>query len=433
MRKFLTSIIALALLGASAFAQKAELKWYGFVRNYFAYDSRECSAGTEDLYFYMPKDENVVDGTDLNAIPSFRFAALTSRLGVDVVGYELDGYRIGGKIEADFYSGVSGVTGTAALRLRQAFVTVAKDGRSWKIGQAWHPMAADLPDIFSLESGAPFGPFSRTPQVTFEQNLSKALSLSAAAIWQMQYASNGPKFADGKYSSAMSADYIKYGCTPEIYLALNLKTQKGGLFRLGADILSIKPRNYSYNLLSGKADTKVDDRLTTFSARFYAQQKMGDWTGKANITYAQDGSHMNLTGGYGVSAVKSDGSWKYTASSSINVWTTFTRKKKDSPWQPQILLGYSKQLGSAESLASDFSLKYPGSASFFAKNGPDKLAQMYRIQPDILYNLGKFQIGLEYMFTSVQFGKAETGSVLATQNLHWISNHRIQTMVKYNF
>ena len=36
------------------------------------------------------------------------------------------------------------------------------------IGQAWHPMAADMPDIFSLEAGSPFGPFNRSPQVNFE-------------------------------------------------------------------------------------------------------------------------------------------------------------------------------------------------------------------------------------------------------------------------
>ena len=37
---------------------KQHFKPYGFIRNYFTYDSRECIAGTGDLYFYMPKDED---------------------------------------------------------------------------------------------------------------------------------------------------------------------------------------------------------------------------------------------------------------------------------------------------------------------------------------------------------------------------------------
>ena len=30
-------------------------KFYGFVRNYMAYDSREAVAGTGDLFFYLPQ------------------------------------------------------------------------------------------------------------------------------------------------------------------------------------------------------------------------------------------------------------------------------------------------------------------------------------------------------------------------------------------
>ena len=219
--KCFSAAVLATLLSVSAFAQdtKPQLKWYGFVRNYFAFDTRESSAGTEDLFYYMPKDKKSgVHGEDLNAGASFRYAALTSRLGLDVIGYEFDGYKVGGRIETDFYSGVSGVTGTAQLRLRQAYVTLAKDGRRWKLGQAWHPMAADLPDIFSLESGAPFGPFSRTPQVTFDGKLSDMVSLTASAIWQMQYTSTGP--------AGNSADYIKYSCVPELYLGLNFKKGK---------------------------------------------------------------------------------------------------------------------------------------------------------------------------------------------------------------
>ena len=100
MKKTIILLASALLIASSAFAQEAakpQFKWYGFVRNYFAFDTRESSAGTEDLYYYMPKDQNIVDGQDLNGIPSFRYAALTSRLGLDVLGYEVGGYSVGAK------------------------------------------------------------------------------------------------------------------------------------------------------------------------------------------------------------------------------------------------------------------------------------------------------------------------------------------------
>ena len=405
------------LLAGNAFAEEApatasqaasHFKFYGFIRTYFAFDTRESSAGTEDLYFYMPKDEKIVNGEDLNAIPSFRFAALTSRAGVDVSGYEFGGYKIGAKIEADFYCGVSGVTGTAQLRLRQAYATVAKDGRSWKIGQAWHPMAADLPDIFSLESGAPFGPFSRTPQVTFDGRLSDRLSLTASAIWQMQYTSTGP---DGN-----SANYIKYSCTPEIYLGINYKGDNG-LFRFGADMLSIKPRNYN-----SAGTAKVSDRITTFNFFEYGQYKAGDWMLREKVTFANDGSHFNMIGGYGVSSINSDGSWSYSATRNLSGWFTAQYKSKDTNWSPAILLGFAKPMGTSKDIVGDF----------WCKNSASTVAQMFRLQPEVVYNLGKLAIGLEYMATAVQYGKANK-RMLATDNLHWVLNNRIQMMVKYTF
>ena len=171
-------ILAAALVLCSTSLSAQNYKWYGFIRNYYTLDTRECVSGTEDFFMYLPKDQAInANGDDLNATTSFRFAALTSRLGLDVTGYEINGWNVGAKIETDFYSGVSGVTGTATLRLRQAFLTMAKNNLTLKMGQAWHPMAADMPDVISLNTGAPFGPFSRTPLVQADVKLSDAFTL----------------------------------------------------------------------------------------------------------------------------------------------------------------------------------------------------------------------------------------------------------------
>lgn len=400
-------------------------EFHGFIRSYFAFDTRESLAGTEDLFYYMPKDVNVsAAGEDLNDQMSFRFAALTSRVWVDVKGFKFGAYDIGGRIEADFYAGLNGVTGTAQLRMRQAFVSLARDGRVWKIGQTWHPMAADLPDIFSLETGAPFGPFNRSPQVNFDWKINDWFGLTAAALWQMQYTSTG--------LAGASADYIKYSLTPECYLGINFYTKKS-LFRIGGDILSIKPRwnNATWDSANKKwnndATAKVKDRLTTYNAFVYAQTKADNWTFKGKVTYAQDGGHMNLVGGYGVTSIMDDGiSWNYTPTQTISGW--FTAMAKFGAWQPQILLGYLENFGCYKGIINNPLVTAP----FYQKNNAGTLARMARIQPELIYNLGKLQFGIEYMLTAAHYGTADAYKH-ATTDLHWVLNHRVQALVKFNF
>ena len=406
-------ILAIALLAASlnAGAQDAQFKWYGFIRNYAVADSRESVYGTEDFFYYLPKDRNVVDGQDLNSQRTFAFAAITSRLGLDVTGYEIEGWKVGAKLEADFYAGVSGVTGTALFRLRQAFLTMNKNAFSLKVGQAWHPMAADMPHVFALNTGAPFGPFSRTPQATVDLKLSNELTLTASALWQMQYTSAGPNGA--------SADYIKYAGTPEVYLGLGYKAN-GFAAKAGVDVLSIKPRH-------DDGHQKVSDRITTVSPFLYAEYSKGLFSVKAKTIFAQAGEHMNLNGGYGVTSVTADGSYEYAPTRNSSSWVSFSYGKKA---QFVLFGGYVRNFGTAKELISS-----DKNHLFFSKNSFSNMNRMFRVSPEFIYNLGKVAFGLEYELTGVQYGTFGTNDVrgLATENLHWIRNHRLQLMVKYTF
>lgn len=406
-------ILAIALLAASlnAGAQDAQFKWYGFIRNYAVADSRESVYGTEDFFYYLPKDRNVVDGQDLNSQRTFAFAAITSRLGLDVTGYQIEGWKVGAKLEADFYAGVSGVTGTALFRLRQAFLTMNKNAFTLKVGQAWHPMAADMPHVFALNTGAPFGPFSRTPQATVDLKLSNELTLTASALWQMQYTSAGPGGA--------SADYIKYAGTPEVYLGLGYKAN-GFAAKAGVDVLSIKPRH-------DDGHQKVSDRITTVSPFLYAEYSKGLFSVKAKTIFAQAGEHMNLNGGYGVTSVTADGSYEYAPTRNSSSWVSFSYGKKA---QFVLFGGYVRNFGTAKELISS-----DKNHLFFSKNSFSNMNRMFRVSPEFIYNLGKVAFGLEYELTGVQYGTFGTNDVrgLATENLHWIRNHRLQLMVKYTF
>ena len=448
---------------------KNNFKFYGFIRNFFAFDTRESVASLGDLFYYLPKDVAMnEDGSqDLNAQTSFRFLALTSRLGVDVSGYKVGRTSFGAKVETDFYAGLTGSSGTAQLRLRQAYMTVgwdnlkmARDGKAavtLKLGQAWHPMAADQPHVLALETGTPFNPFSRTPQVLMDASLGRHFIISAGALWQMQYQSAGP--------AGSSADYIKYGCTPEGYFGLTFRTSTGFLARAGVSVLSIKPRRTgtglyydSGNVLSERT-VKVSDRITTASPYLYLQYSKGSFEVRAKTVFSQAGEHMNLMSGYGISmmspdiaeaassGVTSDGHYEYVPLRASSTWASVSYGRK---FQVMLMGGYIKNLGTNNPL-------YGNSASFidntgsgqvntenvyFSKNGSSNFNEMWRLVPTVAYNIGKFTLALEWNITSARYGDyisfgagnyLDSATGLATDNLHWVTNHRIQMMARFTF
>lgn len=435
------AVVALFAPAAKAFASEpadasakiekpSHFKFYGFIRNYFAFDSRESKSGTKDLFYYIPKDEALnAKGEDVNANPTFRFLAITSRVGLDVKDYQFGKTKVGAKIETDFYCMNGNV---AVLRLRQAYATLGwdglgKDGKqstSLKIGQAWHPIAADQPYVIDLETGTPFNPFSRTPQVMLDHNFSKNFTLTGGFIWQMQYLSSGPNGA--------SDNYIKYGCTPEFYAGVTFKSNNGFTGRVGMDVLSIKPR------WRNSAGDKVDDRITTVSPYVYAQYSKDAFAVNAKVVYASAGEHFNMLSGYGVTDINSDGSWEYAP---LHSTASYLSVKYGRKLQVQGMIGHMKNLGTSKSLYEDPA--NPGYTStknvYISGNGFHNLNQIIRVTPTVVYNLGKLSFGLEYDITSAQYGKyAVDGHVnssngLVDGDLHWVTNHRLLGMVKFTF
>ena len=168
MKAKTASLLCLLLLFATAArAQHAlwgvDAKFYGFVNNFFCYDSRRSLMVAEDLFNILPLDAKYdAAGHDENADPSVKFLAITTRMGMDLTGPEVFGAQTTAKIETDF--GGYSATGTL-LRIRQAYTALTWEGdnRSYLlVGQTWHPLSGDLkPDVFSLATGSPFNPFNR--------------------------------------------------------------------------------------------------------------------------------------------------------------------------------------------------------------------------------------------------------------------------------
>lgn len=421
-------IIASALLVcASAFAQEetpSKFKLYGFIRNYIVADTRAVNAGTEDLYFYMPKDLSMKDGYDQNGGFNWRFVSLTTRLGLDVSGYKWGGLGVSGKVEADFYN-LSGAV--PILRLRQAFMKLTFDGAplAVTIGQTWHPMAADMPHMNNLETGAPFNPFNRSPQLTLDFKAGD-FTFTASMLYLNHYLPTGP---DGK-----TKDYYKYGL-PEFYLGATYKAG-GFLGKLGVDIVNLRPYRTiaDWRVQDGDAPTiQVKSLMTAVSPFIYLQYTKDLFQIKAKSILAQSGEHMNLLSGYGVHSFNQDGTIEYTP---LQDWASFVSFSYGKKFQVMCMLGYMKQLGTTKELTNN--LLWLNSAA------DTKIQQAFRATPTVAWNLGKFTVSLEYNYTLAEFGNTKAAGFDADAarnarglyeagNTHWVHNHRFICMTKFNF
>ena len=408
-------------IGSVTAQEKFSFKFYGFVRNYACYDTRESLTSNSEQFYYMPKNENLdADGNDINAQPNMMLLSITTRLGLNITGPEFLGAKTSAKIESDF-AGFG--TSNTVLRIRQAYAKMDWEHNKLLVGQAWHPMMGDMmPDVFSLETGAPFTPFSRTPQVRYDY-VNKGVTLTATALYQFQYTSYGP---DGT-----SFNYARNAVVPEVYLQA---MYKNGGFQAGAgvDILTIKPRqSYSWTKIEevdGKIETTTgtfkcnEAPVVSFTPTLFASYKADRWGIKGRVTYAQNAAHLSMISGYGVTAIKENGEQEYGTINSLGGWIDATYKQplKKGYLQFCCFAGYTKNLGCEKDIVGAIYMR-----------GEKNMDYMWRVAPSVLYTHNALQIGVEYNPTTVGYGKHDGNYKM--YNPRPVTNHRICAMVKYNF
>ena len=460
MKKILLSLLAaLSALGPGIVCSgqeetQAKLKFYGFIRNYMVFDTHEVSAGLQDLYLYMPQDSKMVDGVDQNANPSFRMLSLTSRLGLSVGGYRFGDLQANGTIEADFYC-MSG--SMASFRLRQAYVGMLWDNLVLgdlliNIGQTWHPLAVDMPHITNMETGAPFNPVNRSPQIMFHWTVGK-FTWTGGILYPMQFLPVGPIYSTDPvwdshteqytpkttYSTTKSAEFNKYGMIPEVYLGVALNSG-GFLGKAGVNFFSIMPRWQAPAITIVDEATKElsfdYDHTSLLKARMYAlspflflQFTKGSFQLKAKTILAQSGEHLNLLSGYAGTYNWDTHSLEYTP---MQDWASFISFQAGRKFQFLCMFGYMQQLGTTKSvfayLANDrLNTLWLNTAA------NNKIQRAFRATPTLAYNLGKFTFSLEYNCTGAWFGEGDRNRGGLYDTGHWVLNHRVEQMIKFNF
>lgn len=393
-------LILFITLSISLFSQTKDAKYsfYGFIRNDFYFNSRQNVESSDGLFNLFPKPISLNSSNEnLNASPQAEMLSINSRLGIDIKGTPILGASSSAKLEADF-AGFS--TSFYVFRIRQAYVCLNWKNTELLVGQTWSPMFGNVnPTTPSINNGAPFQPFNRSPQIRFKQYLSETTTFTTAALYQMQYASQGPL--------GCSNSYLKNALLPDFFVGLE---NKAGNWTsgLGAEMKTIKP-------LIGE--------ITSGSALIYTQYQTNTFQLKAKAIYGQNLSDEQMLGGYGIS-----GTDTYTNFNTASSWLNLVYGNK---YQLGIFLGMAQNFGTNQALMADNSGKYTFYGYGTYIDTQILCNRIYRIAPHVSYNLPNLKFSVEYNFTAATYGNLQNNGTVIQP--YTVNNHRAVATIFYYF
>jgi hypothetical protein len=415
MKKVFMSLALLVGVSGSVFAQKKgfDYKFYGQVRTDLFYNTRSNSETVDGLFYMYPLDENLdPNGHDLNGVGNGNFYTLYTRLGVDVTGPMLGKAKTSAKVEVDFRG--SGTT-YSLFRIRHVYFNLDWGKSALLVGQTWHPLYGDVaPEILNLNMGAPYQPFSRAPQIRYRFT-SNNFMLTAAAIWQSQYLSVGPKTnKPGETSTQKSQEFMKKSCVPEFYLGVDYK-RPGLIAGAGLHVSSITPRTQSE---TEDAVYFVNERVTGISGEAHVKYTKEDWLVSAKTVLGTNLTQTSTVGGYGITSIDEvTGKQQYSPLRTSSTWVNVAYGKK---WRPALFFGYLKNLGATEEVP------------YGALGTGTTLDQLFTGTAELTYNIPHWKFGAEYSLCNAWYGDEFDAKAKAI-NSHSILNHRIVLVALFQF
>jgi len=404
--KKLSTLFILILFATQLFSQNNwGIKFNGLVKGDYMFDSRQTVTAREGHLLLYPANEALdADGNDINAQPNVNMLAVQTRLKGTITGPDVFGAKASGVIEGAFFGATNGNINT--FRLRHAFIKLAWKNSTLLLGQYWHPMfiTKAFPGTISFNTGMPFQPFARNPQIRFIQKFDDvAVTLTAAS--QRDFSSTGP--------SGGSSSYLRNAIIPNLNFKIDYSSKN--LF-IGGNVnyLTLKP--YLSVTNSGKT-YKSDATISSVSLMAYAKVTSGNFGWKVEGVLGQNNYDLIMLGGYAVKSVDSKGLPEFTNINVTSIWTEFYYGKA---LQYGVFFGYTKNNGGQENV----------SGSVFGRG--TNIDNVFRVSPRVKYKIGKTMFACEFEYTSAAYGKtdATTLKISDTKN---ISNMRILLASYYFF
>ena len=441
MKKLLLLILALHISHFALFAQDTVVRpktplfgisFSGYVNCDVFFDSRQTVMSREGQFLFYP--ENVkydADGADINAQGTFNILSIQTRVTGKITGPDIMKAKSSGVIEGEFFGNINPNINT--FRLRLAFISLKWKSTELTLGQNWHPMyvPGNMPEVISLNSGAPFLVFSRNPQVRIAKDFGK-MKIQLSAISQVDVTSNGP---DGP-----SPKYLRNSVVPELNLLVQFSSVNEAArreFTAGAsfDYFMLTPRlstevelqpaldtvinNVVYHQDAVKVQYKTNTKSYGIAGSVYAKLRLPKVTLRLGGVYGTDCYAFNMNGGYAVKSVTDAerGFVDYAPLQTASAWIDF--KTNGERWQPGLFAGFSKNLGSTGEIAGPV----------YARGS--NIDYLYRISPRLAYRFSKLKIGTELEYTAAAYGTMNSKGMVS--NPEEVGNWRILVGVFYYF
>ena len=402
MREFYGILISMFFLSAlvSNADDSYSVKFGGYVKTDALMDTRQVESLREGHFLLYPKPENLdKNKDDINKGTTFNMLSVQTRAFTKIEGPGIWGGKTSGYIEAEFFG--SSEAGINSFRLRHAYVDMDWGTTQIKAGQYWHPMFPNeaYPEVISFNTGVPFVPFARSPQIRITQKFDN-FKIFVAAVSERDFTSSGP---DGSTSA-----YMKNAGIPEFTLGINY-SKPNVMMGVNASYKTLKPALSTKN--AANEIYKSDDKISSYAADAYLKLSYDGFTFKAMGTYGLNTTDLLMLGGYAVKSVDIiTGATDYTSYKIMSVWSEIMYKKD---WEVGIFGGYQKNLGTEDQVMG----------AVYARNA--NIDNLFRVSPRIAYNFNKTKLALEAEYTSAAYGTVDLKDNNKVKDTKTVGNLRI--------
>ena len=381
------------------------IKFSGFVKNDFIFDTRQIVSARDGHFLLYPQNVKLdMDGEDINDKASFNYLAIQSRLTGKITGPDAFGAKTSGLIEGAFFGHIE--SNINSFRLRHAFIKLNWKTTELLFGQYWHMMfnTGCFANTVSFNTGVPIQFFSRNPQIRITQKLGK-ITLAGSAATQLDFVSPG------------GSRTLRNALLPDLTGQIYYSTSKL-LVGLTAGYKQLMPR------LETETMYKTSELVSGVTTQAFFKYVFKPITIKLQTTYAQNGFDGLQIGGYAVKSITDiDRDYReYTTINTLGYWTDLHSNGKK--WQVGLYAGYIENLGSIEKIDEI------GMISTYTR-GSD-IEYVYRISPRVILNSGKIRFAAEYEYTAAAYGDSYTDFGIP-QNAKVVANNRFLVAVYYFF
>lgn len=391
------------------------ITWGGYAKLDYGIDTRQTSNLREGHFSLFPSPAALgPDGKDINATPNSFMLAVQTRLNVKITGPDFLKAKTTGMVEGEFFGTTDGdING---FRLRHAWMKASWNKVDLLMGQYWHPMFITdcFPGVYNFNTGVPFQPFSRSPQIRLTVKASSTFNIMLAIMEERDFQSYGPG-ADNKTSTA-SNSFERAAVLPDAHLQLQYKGNKL-LLGAGFDFKTLRPRLKNW---AGNAD---DTHINSTALIAFAKVNFTpaiSW--KVEGTYGGNLADQVMLGGYTETLADTSRGFEYTASNTMALWTELSGSKGKIEWG--LFAGYTKNQGLSSGTKAAYGTIYGRGAN---------IDNVLRVAPRIGVKEGKLTLGLELEYTQAQYGVTQPDLTVKTDGVDAVSNVRVMVTGIYAF